>query len=555
MFALFLRIPALCTSQCSPPRRPVQPCSEQNTQTRTHRGGIGFGAAGSRWLALALAMILGLGGMAPAWAEGLSSSQTSIQPYLDRFTEAVTQFTLANGMTFLVLERPQAPVVSFMIHADVGAVDEADGKTGVAHYLEHLAFKGTSRIGTVDYASETQVLAAMDRVFADKLQAEVAGNNDRAATLKAELETLRQQASSYVVQNQYGQIIEQAGGVGLNATTGADATRYFYSLPANKLELWFSLESERFLDPVFREFFEEKDVILEERRMRVDNSPIGTLVENFLENAFEQHPYRRPIIGYQDDLYGATRQDIQDFYDTYYGPGNLTAVVVGDVDAVEVKRLAEIYFGRYPARPIPHQPVVNEPPQTAPRNLTLELPSEPWYIEGYPRPNLSHPDHVIYDMIDGLLTSGRTSRLYRSLVENNPVALDIGTLNGFPGDKYDNLFVIYGLTAPNHNPDDIATLLHAELDRLQREPVSDAELERIKTQARAGLLRSLNSNSGLASLLAEYQAKTGDWRNIFRNLDAIDRVTAADVQRVAQSLFQPQQRTAVRLLSAPAQRS
>jgi predicted Zn-dependent peptidase len=158
-------------------------------------------------------------------------------------------------------------------------------------------------------------------------------------------------------------------------------------------------------------------------------------------------------------------------------------------------------------------------------------------------------------MIDGLLTSGRTSRLYRSLVENNPVALDIGTLNGFPGDKYDNLFVIYGLTAPNHNPDDIATLLHAELDRLQREPVSDAELERIKTQARAGLLRSLNSNSGLASLLAEYQAKTGDWRNIFRNLDAIDRVTAADVQRVAQSLFQPQQRTAVRLLSAPAQGS
>ncbi|MEB3291345.1 MAG: pitrilysin family protein [Leptolyngbya sp.] len=546
MFALFLRPLASRPAKRSTRRHPIQQWFQQQTQTH-------LGVAGSRWLAIALAILMGLGGMAPARAEGMPPRQTSIQPYLDRFTEAVTQFTLDNGMTFLVLERPQAPVVSFMIHADVGAVDEADGKTGVAHYLEHLAFKGTSRIGTVDYAAETQVLAAMDRVFADKLQAEAAGNNNRAATLKAELETLRQQASSYVVQNQYGQIIEQAGGVGLNATTGADATRYFYSLPANKLELWFSLESERFLDPVFREFFEEKDVILEERRMRVDNSPIGTLVESFLENAFEQHPYRRPIIGYQDDLYGATREDIQDFYDTYYGPGNLTAVVVGDVDSAEVKRLAEVYFGRYPARPTPPQPVVSEPSQTAPRNLTLELPSEPWYIEGYHRPNLSHPDHVVYDMIDGLLTSGRTSRLYKALVETNPVALDIGTLNSFPGDKYDNLFVIYGLTAPNHSPDDIATLLHAELDRLQREPVSDAELERVKTQARAGLLRSLNSNSGLASLLAEYQAKTGDWRNIFRNLDAIERVTAADVQRVAQELFQPQQRTAVRLLSDPAQ--
>lgn len=509
-----------------------------------------LGGMGGRGLALVLAVMVGLGGLAPAWAEGMRSGQASIQPYLDRFAEAVSQFTLANGMTFIVLERPQAPVVSFMIHADVGAVDEEDGKTGVAHYLEHLAFKGTSRIGTLDHASEIQVFEAMDRTFAEQLQAEAMGNNDRAAELKAELETLRQQASSYVVQNQYGQIIEQAGGVGLNATTAADATRYFYSLPANKLELWFSLESERFLDPVFREFFEEKDVILEERRMRVDNSPIGTLIEEFLGNAFEQHPYRRPIIGYQEDLYVATRQDIQDFYDTYYGPDNLTAVVVGDVDAAEVKRLAEVYFGRYPARPTPPPPVINEPTQTDPRNLTLELPSEPWYIEGYHRPSLSHPDHVIYDMIDGLLTSGRTSRLYRALVVDNPVALDIGTLNGFPGNKYDNLFAIYGLTAPNHSPDDIAILLHAELDRLQREPVTQAELDRVKTQSRAGLLRSLNSNSGLASLLAEYQAKTGDWRNVFRDLEAIEQVTAADVQRVAQSLFQPQQRTAVRLLSA-----
>ena len=255
--------------------------------------------------------------VAPAAArEPIQTAQT-IQPYLDRVAEAVTEFTLDNGMKFLVLERHQAPVVSFMIHANVGAVDEADGKTGVAHYLEHLAFKGTSRIGTKDFAAEQAIFTQLDEVFDNFLAAQAAGDTAKAAELEAQLVALQKEAASFVEQNQYGQIVQQAGGVGLNATTSADETRYFYSLPANKLELWMSLESERFLDPVFREFYEEKDVILEERRMRVDNSPIGTMIERFLEESFVNHPYRRPVIGYQDDLFVATRDDIQAFYDTY----------------------------------------------------------------------------------------------------------------------------------------------------------------------------------------------------------------------------------------------
>jgi predicted Zn-dependent peptidase len=473
----------------------------------------------------------------------------TIQPYLDRLTEAVTEFTLDNGMTFIVLERHQAPVVSFMIHANVGAVNEAEGKTGVAHYLEHLAFKGTSRIGTTNYPAEQQTLKAMDQLFDRILAADAAGDQATKAMLQAEFDQLAAQAATYVDQNKYGQIIEQAGGVGLNATTGADETRYFYSLPANKLELWMSLESERFIDPIFREFFEEKNVILEERRMRVDNSPIGQMVETFLETALESHPYRRPVIGYQADLYAATRQDIQDFYDTYYGPGNLTAVVVGDVDPEVVRSLANTYFGRYPARPAPPLPVIDEPIQAKPRQFTLTLPSQPWYLEGYHRPGLNHPDHVIYGIIDSLLVDGRTSRLYKALVERTKVALDIGSVNGLPGDRYDNIFLIYGLTAPGHSPDQIGTLIGEELKRLREQPVTATELDRVKTQSRASLLRRLNSNSGMASLLAEYQAKTGDWRNLFRDLDTIDQVTAADVQRVAQILFQPNQRTVGQLIS------
>lgn len=484
-----------------------------------------------------------------AWArEGTPAPGVAIQPYLQRVAQQVTEFTLDNGLKFIVLERHQAPVVSFMLYANVGAANEEDGKTGVAHYLEHLAFKGTQRIGTQNYPAEQAVMDRQDRVFDEILAAEAAGSTEEAAELRADLEALLAEATEYVEQNKYGQIVDQAGGVGLNATTSADATRYFYSLPSNKLELWMSLESERFLEPVFREFYEEKEVILEERRMRVDNSPIGTLIEVFLEEAFEQHPYRRPVIGYADDLYVATRRDVQAFFDAYYGPNNLVAVIVGDVNPREVRRMARTYFGRFQSRALPSAVTITEPPQQETKEFTLTLPSQPWYIEGYHRPSLTDSDHAIYGMIEALLTSGRTARLYQSLVQEQRLALNIGSVNGFPGDRYPNLILFYGLTAPGVQPDAIADPIHTELERLMTEPVPEADLERVKTQARASLLRQLSSNSGMASLLAEYEAKTGSWRNVFNELAAIEAVTAADVQRVAQVTFRPENRTVGKIL-------
>lgn len=485
---------------------------------------------------------------APADLE--AAPEQSIQPYLDRVADQVSEFTLDNGMKFIVLRRPQAPVVSFMIYANVGAVNEEDGKTGIAHYLEHLAFKGTTRIGTQDYASEKVVLEEMDQVFDQILKAEDAGDEATAAQLREQLAALEQQAAAFVEQNKYGQIVEQSGGVGLNATTGADATRYFYSLPANKLELWMSLESERFLEPVFREFYEEKNVILEERRMRVDNSPIGKMIEEFQGTAFTNHPYRRPIIGYEADLYRATRQDIQTFFDTYYGPSNLIGAVVGDVDPDQVRALAQTYFGRYQAKARPPQLEINEPPQRAPREFTLELPSEPWYLEGYHRPGINEPDHVVYGMIDSILVGGRTSRIYKKLVVDDQIALDVGSLNGFPGDKYSNIFMLYALTAPGHTVEEIAAAFDQELTRLKQAEVTPEELDRVKTQARAGLLRSLSSNAGMASLFTEYEAKTGSWRNVFRELEEIQAVTAADIQRVARATFEPNNRTVGKLISS-----
>jgi predicted Zn-dependent peptidase len=488
--------------------------------------------------------------VALARAETPVTPSTSIQPYLDRVIQRVTEFQLDNGMNFIVLERHEAPVVSFLTYADVGGANEPDGKTGVAHFLEHLAFKGTTRIGTQDYQAEKPLLDQLDQLSEQIQAAKATGKEAEVAKLQAEFTKVEAEATRLAKQNEYGRIVEQAGGVGLNATTSTDATAYFYSFPSNKLELWMSLESERFLEPVFREFYKEKDVILEERRLRTDNSPIGQMIEAFLDTAFKQHPYRRPVIGYDKDIRGLTREDVQQFFETHYAPNNLTIAVVGDVDSAQVKQLAQVYFGRFKAHPAPPEVTAVEPSQQQTREVTLKLPSQPWYLEGYHRPALNHPENAIYEIIGRLLSDGRTSRLYKSLVQEKRVALSAQGFSGFPGDKYPNLMLLYALTAPEHTVEDVATALRNEIERLKTEPVSSQELDRVKTQARADLLRSLDSNMGMARNLVEYEVKTGDWRNLFKQLEAITAVTPADIQRVAKATFTPQNRTIGRLLSS-----
>lgn len=499
-------------------------------------------------LSLCLSLLLILWGLVCPPVLALTQTPSSIQPYLDRVIERVTEFTLDNGLKFIVLEDHQAPIISFTTYADVGGVNEPEGKTGVAHFLEHLAFKGTREIGTTNYEAEKVLLAQLDQIFTQIQQAQTEDNQEKITQLQAQFSQLEEEANQYVKQNEYGQIVETAGGVGLNAVTSSDYTMYFYSFPSNKLELWMSLESERFLEPVFREFYKEKEVILEERRMRTENSPIGQMIEAFLNQSFSTHPYQRPVIGYTEDLRNLTRQDVIDFFEQYYTPNNLIMTIVGDVQPSEVQKLAQIYFGRFPKKPKPPQLNIVEPPQTQEKEITLNLVSQPWYLEGYHSPGLNDPDHAVSEIISGLMSNGRTSRLYRSLVEEKKVALQAQGFHGFPGDKYPNLTLFYALTSPSSTVDDVAIALRKEIEKLTTELVTTEELERIKTQARAGLLRSLNSQSSLASLLAEYEAKTGSWRNLFTQLDQLARVTPQDIQRVAKATFTTQNRTIGKIL-------
>jgi predicted Zn-dependent peptidase len=462
------------------------------------------------------------------------------------FEKRTTVKTLPNGLTVVILERPEAPVFSFFTHVDAGSVQDPMGKTGLAHMFEHMAFKGTDKIGTKDYPAEKAALEKVETAYAAYIAERdktIGRDNNKVKELEKAWKDAIAAAQEYVVPNAFSEVVEREGGEGMNANTSDDETNYFYSFPSNRLELWAYLESERFLHPVMREFYKERDVVIEERRMRTDSSPIGRLVEQFISASFQAHPYHRPTVGWTSDLNSFSATDAQKFFDQYYIPSNMVVAVVGDVKASEAMPMIEKYFSRLPTKPKPDERTPTEPPQNSERRVILRQSAQPFYIEGYHRPDYRSPDDAVYDAITDLMSNGRTSRLYRALVRDKKIAAFAAGFSGLPGNKYPHLFSFYAVPVPGHTPQELADAIHAEIDRLKKEDISDDELKMIKTRAKADLLRGLADNSGLAQQLAIYQARYGDWRELFKSVDRIDQVTKADIRRVANQTFNENNRT------------
>jgi len=465
---------------------------------------------------------------------------------LASFEKRTTVKTLDNGLTVVICERPEAPVFSFFTHVDAGSVQDPLGQTGLAHMFEHMAFKGTDKIGTTDYAAEKVALEKVEQVYAAYITERdkpVGRDEQKLKELQKAWMDAVAEANKYVKPNEFPQIVENNGGEDLNANTADDETNYFYSFPENRLELWAYLESERFLHPVMREFYKERNVVIEERRMRVDSNPIGRLLEQFTTAAFQAHEYHRPTIGWMSDLNTFSATDAKKFFDKYYIPSNMVVAVVGDVKASETMPVIEKYFGRIPSRPKPDERTTTEPPQNAERRVILQDMSQPLYLEGYHRPDYRSPDDAVYDAIADLMSNGRTSRLYRALVRDKKIAADSAGFTGLPGNKYPHLFAFYAFPLPGHKPDEMADAIHVEIEKLKNEDISDEELKMIKTRAKANLIRGLGSNEGLANDLAIYQARYDDWRELFRSVDRIDKVSKADIRRVAKQTFVPTNRT------------
>jgi predicted Zn-dependent peptidase len=468
------------------------------------------------------------------------------------FEKKITVKHLSNGLTVLIMERPEAPVFSFATIVDVGSAQDPKGATGIAHMFEHMAFKGTPEIGTKNWPAEKAALSkeeaayqALDRERQKRLGEDPA----KLKELEDAFAAAQKDAQQYVIPNQFGQIIEENGGVGLNAGTSDDDTSYFYSLPSNRLELWAYLESSRYANPVFREFYKERDVVMEERRMRTDSNPIGRMVEQYLAAAYTAHPYGIPTVGWSSDVTGVTMTEAQEFFHEYYVPSNMTIAVVGDVKASEVVPIIERYFAPIPSGPKPEDLRTVEPQQNSERAVTLMQQAQPFYVEGYHRPDYRDPDDAVYDAISDILSNGRVSRLYRSLVRDKKIAVASAGFSGLPGTKYPGLFSFYAVPAPGHTPQEMADAIHTQIDLLKTQDVSDEELQLVKTRAKADLLRGLADNQGLAQQLAIYQLRYGDWRELFRQLDRTDKVTKADIRRVANATFTENNRTVAEIVN------
>lgn len=458
----------------------------------------------------------------------------------------ISDFTLPNGLKFIVLEDHSAPVISFVTLVDVGGADDPKGYDGLAHVFEHMAFKGTDEVGTKDYKAESKALDKLDQIYNEYRAEEKKGrlaDSVKLADLKAKFEAAQQTAEDLVEMNEYSVIVDREGGVGLNAGTGYDQTMYYSSFPSNKVELWFALESQRFATPVLRQFYKEKEVIKEERRMGVESSPVGRLVEEFLGLAFKAHPYGISLVGPMSDIHNMNKKTALEFYKKYYVPSNMMIALVGDVTPEQVEKLANEYFGSLPASPKPDRVITAEAKQNAERRVAVFDKSQPFLLIGFHRPDVTHPDDPVYDAIADYLGQGRTSLLYKDLVKEKKIATSVSAFSSFPGNKYGSEFGIFIVPAKGVTAQDCEADVYAQIDKMVNEPIPQEELDKIKARAKASFVNQLSSRSGMASQLVSYQNFFGDWREMFKSLDNINAVTVEDVQRVAKECFSRENRT------------
>lgn len=464
--------------------------------------------------------------------------------------DRVVEHTYPNGLKLLMIERHTSPTVAPYILFKAGSVDESDDARGIAHMLEHMLFKGTKTIGTTDYEKEKGVLAEIDKI-GDALDMERAkgtkADAEKIAELEAALKTQQEAAKEWIVSGEYTEIYTQHGSTGFNAGTSVDYTIYTVELPSNKLELWAMLESDRLKNAVLREFYVEREAVKEERRMVVDTRPGGKLYEQFMAASFTAHPYGMPIIGWPSDIAMLNRKKAADFFRIHYAPNNFVMVIVGDINVEKTIKLIEKYFGDIPSQPLPDEVTVREPAQEGERRIEVEFDAEPQMMIGFHKPTIPHFDDYVLDMISAILSDGRTSRFYKNIVEES-IAVSANSINGYPGARYDNLFVVSATPRSPHTTADVEEAIYTQLEKLKTEPVAEKEFKRILKQIDAGFIRALSSNAGMANQLAFYEGIAGDWRYILNWRKKMYEITPDDIMRVAQTYFKKSNRTVATLV-------
>lgn len=462
----------------------------------------------------------------------------------------VIKTKLRNGLTVLMLERHVSPTVSLYIRHRVGAVDETKGETGAAHFLEHMMFKGTTSIGTKNYAAEKTILAAIEKTgnaLDKEKRRKQKARPQIIKKLSAELKRLQDQDKKYLIPNELDRLYTENGGLDMNASTGLDVTTYQISLPANKIELWARIESDRLMNPVFREFYAERDVIMEERRQRVETDPDGKLYEQFLSTAYKVHPYKRPILGWTEDMIYLSPESLKKIFNKYKAPESIVIAVVGDIKPDDTIKLINKYFGDIPAIREKQAAIPGEPKQNEERRVAVNFDASPTLLIGFHKPTAPAYDDYVFDVLEIILTKGRTSRLYNLLVTEMGIAKSVSAFNGTPGTRYPNLFMISAQPRFPHSNAELEEVILKEIEKIKTEQVAAVELAKAKNHLRMSYIKSLDSNSEMASILSYYEVLLGDYKYFADYLNIIDKVTPRDIQNAAKSYLNKENRTVATL--------
>jgi predicted Zn-dependent peptidase len=495
-------------------------------------------------------------GRRPALAAALLAAATTAAA-AEKPQITVEELTLPNGMRWLLYEQHDSPTIAAGWTARVGSVNERPGITGISHFFEHMMFKGTRTIGTKDAAKDAELIAEQERLR-DEMRAEQGVMRERLRRgeiddlqkpenwsekyreLDKRFEALVQQQRELVIKDQMDQLYTANGGEFLNAFTSEDQTAYFVRVPKNRLELWAWLESDRLVDPVFREFYSERDVVYEERRLRTESTPLGKYDEAFNALFWEASPYNWPVVGWASDIPMYTLQQAKDYFATYYAPNNITGVLAGDFRTAEVKPLLERYFGRIPRGKADPPPVVTlEPKQLGEKRFNAEAETSPTVRAWWKGVPLLHKDTPALDLLTDVL-SGRTGRLYKGLVLGRQLANEVSA--SIDPRRYGGIVEAELTVKDGKEPAEAEAALYEELERLKTEPVPAEELQKVKNAYKANSYRRLSSPFAVFVQLVRYDA-LGDWRLINTSPELADAVSAADLQRVAREYLTKENRT------------
>ena len=463
----------------------------------------------------------------------------------------VVEKSLPNGMKLLMVERHDDPTIAGGWVAHVGSADERPGITGIAHLFEHMMFKGTPTIGTKNYKKDLQIIAEQEKLR-DQMRKEEAVM--RAAYRRGEIEDLQKpesktpryrelekkfneliaQQREILVKNEWDRIYTTAGASGMNAFTSTDLTGYFITVPANKLELWMWMESERLLRPVFREFYAERDVVFEERRMRTESTPLGKFEETFEAMVWTAHPYLWPTVGWPSDIPSISKVQADEFYALYYSPQNITLILVGDFKADDALAYATKYFGRIPrGKKDPPDVVTLEVPQLAEKRMYAEAEANPQVAISWMTVPVGHRDTYALNILSQILST-RTGRLYKGLVLGKQVATEVQASPGHR--KWAGTFDISGEVKDGHTPEQVEQAIYVEIEKLKTEEVPEQELQKVKNTFAAYEYRKLTSSMSILMQLI-FNDGLGDWREINESGPKHQAVTAADVRRVTNKYF------------------